>query len=114
MGWQPKNAEEANKRNAGRRRYNRGRRLERARRITAIFRLLDARPYRGRELAELFGVHEATISRDLRFIRRVKRDWERRGAGQWGFKMHARNFRWILDGRGYETYFLFKDGVRVC
>jgi hypothetical protein len=113
MGWQPKNAEEANRRNAGRRRYNRGRRLERARRITAIFRLLDMRDYKGRELAALFGVQEATISRDLRFIRRVKRDWERSIVGRWGFKMYAHNFRFILDARGWETSFLFKNGVRV-
>ena len=113
MGWQPQTAEEANRRNAGRRRYNRRRRLERARRIAQIFRLLDSRPYKGRELAELFGVHEATISRDLRFIRKVKRDWERSIVGRWGFKMYARNFRFVLDGRGWETSFLFKNGVRV-
>lgn len=113
MGWQPQTLAEAYKRAAGRRAYNRRRRLARARRISRIFRLLDRRDYSGRELAELLGVHETTISRDLRFIRRVKRDWERSIVGQLGFRMYARNFFWGRDALSHGTSFLLQNGVRV-
>lgn len=113
MAWQPKTFAEACKRNAGRRAYNRKRRLQRARCISTIFRLLDERDFTGRELAELLKVHEATISRDLRFIRKIKREWERDIVGRLGFKMYARNFFWGRDALSHGTYFLFRDGVRV-
>jgi hypothetical protein len=113
MGWKPKTFDEACRRAAGRRAYNRKRRLERARRISAIFRLLDRRDYTGRELAALLGVHEATISRDLRFIRKIKREWERDIVGQMGFRMYARNFFWGRDALSHGTTFLFQNGVRV-
>lgn len=113
MGWKPKTFDEACRRAAGRRAYNRKRRLERARRISKIFHLLDRREYSGRELAELLGVHEATISRDLKFIHKIKRAWERDIVGQMGFRMYARNFFWGRDALSYGTSFLYRDGVRV-
>ncbi len=72
MSWIPTNFNEACLRAAGRRAYNRRRRLERARRISAILVVQDRHgEVRGRVLAAALGVHEATISRDLKFIKDV-------------------------------------------
>jgi predicted DNA-binding transcriptional regulator YafY len=110
MTWNPKTFDEACKRAAGRRAYNRARRLKRAKRILRILELLDKGPIKsGRDLAARLGVHESTISRDLKFIVKVMADF-RRGTGA---RMFSRNFRWIEDARGYETKFLIRNGVRV-
>lgn len=42
----------------------------------------------------------------------AKRDWHRGIVGQLGFEMRAQNFKWMRDG-GWQTYFLYRDGVRV-
>ena len=108
MTWNPKTFDEACKRAAGRRAYNRARRLQRADRILDILSLLDGKPSRsGRDLARRLGVHESTISRDLKFINQVSAEFQRAT----GSRMYAHNFRWIEDGRGYETKFRFGDGV---
>jgi hypothetical protein len=105
------------RRASGRRAYNRQRRLIRARRISIILGLQDHfGEIQGRYLASVLGVHEATISRDLKFIGKLKRDWEsmmrplhpsiRQG-------MTAQSFRWIKDARGYEIKFHVLNGVRL-
>jgi IS30 family transposase len=110
MTWTPQSFNEACKRAAGRRAYNKRRRLARERRITAILRLLDVQPgVSGRALAAVLRVHEATISRDLKFIRKVKAEYSR---GNFGAQMHARSFRFIRGG-GYETVFEIRHGVRL-
>ncbi len=110
MTWNPRTFDEACKRAAGRRAYNRARRLKRAQRISRILSLLDGGSIKsGRDLAAQLGVHEATISRDLKFIVKVMSDF-RSGTGA---RMYAHNFRWIEDARGYETKFEIRNGVRV-
>lgn len=110
MAWIPQSFDEACKRAAGRRAYNKRRRLARQRRVTTILRLLDVQPnMSGRDLAAVLKVHEATISRDLKFIRKVKAEYSR---SNWGAEMHARSFRFIRGG-GYETVFEIRYGVRV-
>ncbi len=111
MSWSPKNFNEVCLRAAGRRAYNARRRLARNARICSILALQDRFDLTGRELAALLRVHEATISRDLRFIGRVKADYRR--ANSFGCEMTARSFRWIQGGRGWETIFEMRDGVRV-
>jgi len=112
MSWSPKNFNEACLRAAGRRAYNRQRRLERARRISAILVIQDHHgEVKGRILAAAFGVHEATISRDLKFIKRVKARY--RQSYPFGCEMLADSFRWVKDARGYETTFHYQDGVRL-
>lgn len=110
MGWTPNNFKEACRRAAGRRAYNRRRRLARQHRISAIILLQDKRPdVSGRELARALKVSESTVSRDLKFIRRVRRDYARQS---WGARMTARSFRWLRGG-GFETVFEIRCGVRV-
>jgi predicted DNA-binding transcriptional regulator YafY len=109
MSWTPKNFNEACLRAAGRRAYNARRRLARTVRISRILALQDFHDLTGRELAALLKVHEATISRDLRFINRVKADYRR----SVGCEMTAGSFRWIEGGQGWQTTFEMRDGVRV-
>ncbi len=110
MSWVPRSFNEACLRAAGRRAYNARRRLSRAARITRILALQDRRALMtGRDLAALLRVHEATVSRDLKFIERVKTDYRRAN----GCEMTARSFRWIEGGRGWETTFEIRHGVRV-
>jgi hypothetical protein len=104
--------DEACRRAAGRRAYNRQRRLERARRISAILVVQDRQgDVKGRTLAAALGVHEATISRDLKFIKRIKDRYRR--SNPFGCEMRACSFKWIADGRGWETTFLIRDGARL-
>jgi len=96
------------RRASGRRAYNRRRRLARARRISAIIALQAQGIVKGRELAARLRVHEGTISRDLRFVRKVRREYARMcGAVMW-----PNSFRWIEDGRGYEIKFHWQEGFR--
>jgi hypothetical protein len=106
------NFDEVCRRAAGRRRYNRERRLERARRISAILVVQDRHgEVKGRTLAAALGVHEATISRDLKFIKRIKAGY--RQSNPFGCEMRANSFRWTEDARGYETTFHYQNGVRL-
>ncbi len=99
------------RRAGGRRAYNKRRRLERARRISAILALQDAElSLTGRELAARFGVHEATISRDLRFIESVRAQFQ---IMAWGAKMRASSFRWVRGARGHALTFQIRNGVRT-
>jgi predicted DNA-binding transcriptional regulator YafY len=109
MSWQPKNFNEACLRAAGRRAYNARRRLLRTHRISRILALQDLSDRSGRELAALLNVHEATISRDLQFIKQLKADYRCSN----GCEMSARSFRWIKGGRGWQTTFEIRNGVRV-
>ncbi len=109
MSWTPKNFNEVCLRAAGRRAYNARRRRARTARISRILALIDRHDLTGRELAALLRVHEATISRDLKFIEQVKMDYRRTN----GCEMTARSFRWIYGGRGWETTFEIRHGVRV-
>ena len=112
MAWTPKNFNEACLRAAGRRAYNRQRRLERARRISAILVVQDRHgEVKGRVLAAALGVHEATISRDLKFIERIKAHY--RQSNPFGCEMRANSFKWVEDARGYETIFHYQNGVRL-
>ena len=97
------------RRAAGRRAYNRRRRLDRARRILHLIAMLDVDPtIPGRIFAAGFKVHESTISRDLKFLNGVRSDY--RCAN--GCELRPGSFRW-LRGRGYETVFELREGVRV-
>jgi predicted DNA-binding transcriptional regulator YafY len=98
------------RRAGGRRAYNRRRRLERAARILKIIRLQAARHFSGRELALILGVHESTVSRDLKFINKVRADYRR---ACFGAEMLPGSFRWIQDARGYETKFHVRGGVHL-
>jgi len=74
VAWKVTNAEEANKRAAGRRRYNLARQLEartRRKRLSEVCK--GGRLPHGAQarLAREFGVSEATISRDLAHLRRL-------------------------------------------
>ena len=110
MAWNPQSFNEACKRAAGRRAYNKRRRLARQRRVTAILRLLDVQPdLSGRNLAATLKVHEATISRDLKFIRKVRRHYLKISDGE---PMQARSFRWLRGG-AWEITYLWQDGVRL-
>lgn len=86
------------------------RRLARERRITRIVAMQSTRGFdlTGRELAAFLKVHEATISRDLKFIRRVRAEFRKRN----GAEMSARGFR-FLRGGWLETTFEIRHGVRV-
>lgn len=97
------------RRAGGRRAYNKKRRLERAARICRILALQEQGQWTGRELAARLDVHEATISRDLKFINRVRADYRRRT----GCEMWASSFSWIRGARGWETVFKISYGVRV-
>ncbi len=110
MSWTPKNFDEACRRAAGRRAFNRRRHFTRAARISRILALQDQRDFTGRELSVLLDVHEATISRDLKFIKRVKADYPK---FHFGASMRASSFRWLDKGSGYETTFEIRNGVRV-
>jgi predicted DNA-binding transcriptional regulator YafY len=110
MSWTPKNFDEACLRAAGRRAFNRRRHLTRAARISRILALQGQRDFTGRELSVLLHVHEATISRDLKFIEKVKADYQK---DNFGASMRASSFRWLDKGRGYETTFEIRNGVRV-
>jgi len=72
--WIPKTSEEALKRAAGRRRYHAKRRRMRDKRQLIIMRILLKLNWPsygiGRELAEFLSVDPATISRDLKYIRK--------------------------------------------
>ena len=97
---------------AGRRTYNRRRRLERAQRISAILAVQDRyTAVKGRVLAAALNVHEATICRDLKFIREIKDRYRR--ANPFGCEMRANSFRWTDDARGYETTFHYRNGIRL-
>lgn len=108
--WNPANFNEACQRAAGRRAYNKRRRLVRERRITLIIAMQGSRDFEmtGRELATLFHVHEATISRDLKWIRRVRAEFRKRN----GAEMSARGFRFLPGGR-HQTILEVRHGVRV-
>jgi predicted DNA-binding transcriptional regulator YafY len=106
--WMPLTFNEACKRAAGRRAYNKQRRLARERRISRIIALQNSYDLTGRELAALFHVQEATISRDLRFIRRVSAEYRK----MIGEEMSARGFRFVRGG-GYEICFEVRYGVRI-
>jgi len=67
--------DEVCRRAGGRRAYNRKRRLARARRISAIIALQALGVVKGRKVAALLGVHEGTVSRDLKFVRRVRGEY---------------------------------------
>lgn len=107
------------RRASGRRAYNRKRRLARALRIKTILTLQDAArvaemrgdPVRltGRVLAAHFGVHEATVSRDLKFIRRLRAHYRKMN----GAELWASSFKWLRNARGWETTFEIRHGVRV-
>ncbi len=109
MAWKPRTFDEACKRAAGRRAYNAQRQRARERRISLILALQDRESPTGRELAARFGVHEATISRDLAFIEKLRAEYRE---ANWGAEMHARSFKWIRGG-GYEMTFEMRHGVRV-
>jgi IS30 family transposase len=64
---------------------------------------------KGRALAARLGVHESTVSRDLKFVRRVRREYRKSN----GCEMWPQSFRWLADGRGYETKFHWQEGVRL-
>jgi hypothetical protein len=107
------------RRASGRRAYNRRRRLERARRIETILFLQDAARVAkargegvrltGRILAEHFGVHEATVSRDLKFIRRLRADYRR----MCGAELRAASFKWLRNALGWEITFEMRYGARI-
>jgi hypothetical protein len=65
----------------------------------------------GRILAAALGVHEATISRDLKFIKRIKARY--RQSNPFGCEMRANSFRWKDDARSYETTFHYQNGIRL-
>lgn len=118
MSWEVSNFEDACRRAAGRRAYNRRRRLERARRICVLLALLDGEPdMTGRELAARLGVHEATISRDQRFVAQVRETFRLTVAGLGGgldrAAFRASCFSWLLDGRGWGVCFEMRNGARV-
>ncbi len=101
----------------GRRAYNKRRRLERARRISAILALQDSQPnLNGRELAARFSVHEATISRELAFITELRADFRRmmqRFHPSLHCELRASSFRWLRDARGHELVFEMHAGRRT-
>jgi hypothetical protein len=102
--------DEVCRRAAGRRAYNRQRRRARQRRISQLITLLAAdSTIPNRTLAAACKVHESTISRDLKFIRRVKREYRRMS----GCELRPRSFRWLPRGWGYEITFEWRAGVRV-
>jgi hypothetical protein len=61
-------------------------------------------------LPPALGAHESTVSRDLKFINKVRASYRR---NIFGCEMHSSSFRWIKNGRGYETVFKVVNGVRV-
>ena len=107
------------RRASGRRAYNRKRRLARAERIKNILALQDASRIAeargegirltGRILAAHFDVHEATVSRDLKFIRKLRADFRR----TCGAELRASSFRWLRHALGWQTTFEIRHGVRV-
>ncbi len=101
--------DEVCRRAGGRRAYNRKRRLARARRISAIIALQALGVVKGRKVAALLGVHEGTVSRDLKFVRRVRGEYRQ----MIGYEMLPQSFRWIADGRGYEITFHYEEGMRL-
>jgi predicted DNA-binding transcriptional regulator YafY len=107
--WTPKSFDEACRRAAGRRAYNARRQRARERRITQIIALQERGDFTGRSMAAYFGVHEATISRDLAFIEKVRREYRKTN---WGAEMRPSSFRFIRGG-GYETVFHIQHGVRL-
>jgi predicted ArsR family transcriptional regulator len=95
---------------ACRRAYNKRRRLIKQRRILTITKLQTISPQlTGRELARIVGVHEATVSRDLKFLERV-RDEYREMCGE---EMRPHSFRFLRRGQGHEITFEMRDGVRI-
>lgn len=115
MSWPPRNFDEACRLASARRAYNKRRRLARARRISAIFRALDSYPNaKGCELAAALKVSEATISRDLRFVRQMQKQFAEMIPGALGpYRMTARNFFWGRDALGHGLVFEIRNGVRV-
>jgi hypothetical protein len=71
----------------------------------------------GRELAAHLGVHESTVSRDLKFIKRLRRDFGRMigdlGGGLAENEMSPRSFKWLRNARGWEITFEIRNGMRV-
>lgn len=115
MNWTPKNFDEACKRAAGRRAHNARRARRREGRILKILRVLDHHTPSGRELAALFNVSEATISRDLKFIAHVRLGFDEQGYGlapRLGYSMWSGSFKWTRGG-GYCTTLEIRNGVRV-
>jgi hypothetical protein len=101
------------RRAGGRRAYNSRRARSRAARITRILELQD-RGVRltGRGWAALFGVHEATASRDLAFVRRLREQFGRM-VGRAEFEMRAANFVWGRGARSYSLTFEMRGGRRI-
>ena len=96
------------RRASGRRAYNRRRRLARERRILDLLFMLDVDPtITGRLCAAVLKVHESTVSRDLKFLNRVRADYRRLN----GCELRPGSFRWRRNG--YETVFEVRAGVRV-
>jgi predicted DNA-binding transcriptional regulator YafY len=105
--------DEIHRRAGGRRAYNYKRRLRREQRIKTLFRLIEIEPNStGRELAARFKAHEATISRDLKFIRKVKWPFDHGELGIRGFVLRAGGFKFTRGG-GYECVAEISYGVRV-
>jgi hypothetical protein len=102
--------DEACRRAAGRRAYNKKRKVARAHRISNII-ALDSRQLSGRQLASLLKVHESTISRDLKFIKKVKRHYRDMTGG---VEMWPRSFKWLRNARDWEITFEMRYGVRVA
>jgi hypothetical protein len=87
-------------------------------RISIILELQASVPeLTGRELAALLKVHESTVSRYLKFIALVRRQWrEMMSSAPAGFQdvqMMPQNFSWIRDGRDWQFTFKWRNGVRV-
>ena len=74
--WIPRTAEQAYKRAAGRRRYHAKRQRQRDERQLRLIQLLTKLNWKthgtGKMLADQFSVHPATISRDTRYIRKIR------------------------------------------
>jgi predicted DNA-binding transcriptional regulator YafY len=100
---------------AGRRAYNKRRRLARQTRISAILSLLDEYELTGRQVAALFGVHEATASRDLKFIRKLKAEYLRmqKGLNLPRYELTAQSFRWREKPFGWELSLHILHGIRI-
>jgi hypothetical protein len=109
------------RRASGRRAYNAKRRRQRARRISAILALQDRHgdDLPGRVLARTLKVHESTISRDLKFIARVRAAYCSGSLLAKVFtdgrpRMLASSFKWLRGARGYETVYEWRaDRGRV-
>jgi hypothetical protein len=117
--WQPKNWEEACKRNAGRKKLHQRKRKERADRIVRLLAAIDAAPellessYGWLSLiAETMKRSKATASRDVQLVRRIHAQFARMFGRRLEVKKDQILWSWDWSHYGFRTRESYQAGYK--